>query len=50
VRHDAEALAVEGGWDGCGVDLARVGSGRLQGEVHEVNALPPERVDLLQWK
>src|SRR5262249_37764151 len=48
VRHHAQAVAVQGRPHGSGVDLAGVGGGRLQGEVHEVEAVPPEPVDLLQ--
>ena len=47
MRHDAEALAGEGGSDGCGGDLAGVSGGRLQREVHEVEAVLPDPVDLL---
>src|SRR5262249_51580576 len=48
VRHDAQAVAVQGCSNGLRVDLAGVGSGRLQREVHEVEAVPTEPVDLLQ--
>ena len=48
VRHDTEAVTVEGRTNGNRVDLVRVGSGRLQGEVHEVEAVLPDPVDLFQ--
>jgi hypothetical protein len=48
VRHDAQAVAVQGCSNRFRVDLAGVGGGRLQREVHEVEALPPEPVDLFQ--
>ena len=48
VRHDAQAVAVEGRSHRTGVDLVGIGGGRLQGEVHEVEAVSPEPVDLFQ--
>src|SRR5438445_12906783 len=49
VRHDAQAVSVEGRAHGGGVDLARVSGGRLQRQVHEVKAVSPKPVDLCQW-
>jgi len=45
----SKAVAVECCSHGTGVDLVRIGSRRLQREVHEVKAVPPEPVNLLQW-
>jgi hypothetical protein len=33
VRHDAEAVAVESGEDGRGIDLVGISGGRLQREI-----------------
>src|SRR5262249_6069673 len=48
VRHYAQAVTVHGRSNGLRVDLAGIGGRRLQREVHEVEAVPPEPVDLLQ--
>src|SRR5262249_38844173 len=48
VRHDAQAVACQRRPDGRRVDLGGVGGGRLQGEVHEVEAVPADPLYLLQ--
>jgi hypothetical protein len=48
VRHDAEPVAVEGRPHGSGVDLPGVGGGRLQREVHEVEAIPADPLDFFE--
>ena len=45
VRHDAQAVAVQRLADGMRVDLVRISGGRLQGEVHEVEAVPTDPLD-----